>query len=202
MRRSAPFSLVGVALGAFLAPVLLLPQDARAQAGRLLDDAERDRIVEAHNAARARFGAAPLVWDDTLARQALRCVGENRGRSFRHCQSGYGENMAGTTGVMAMAAAVQMWMDEEPLYEIPTQRCRDFACGHFTQVVWPTTERVGCAVGPGDAGWTNLICNYDPPGNYGFWGDADGSETDDGPFYYFDPPPFERGGSRPPGGGV
>ena len=172
MRRCAPLSLVGFAVGAFLAPALLLPQDARAQAGRLLDDAERDRIVEAHNAARARFGAAPLVWDDTLARQALRCVGENRGRSFRHCQSGYG---------------------------IPTQRCRDFACGHFTQVVWPTTERVGCAVGPGDAGWTNLICNYDPPGNYGFWGDADGTETDDGPFYYFDPPPFERGGSRPSG---
>lgn len=40
------------------------------------------------------------------------------------------------------------------------------ATGHFTQVVWKGTKRIGCAKRfcPG-SNWTVYICNYDPPGN-------------------------------------
>ena len=36
--------------------------------------------------------------------------------------------------------------------------------GHFTQVVWAATERVGCGVAQCN-GMDVWVCNYDPPGN-------------------------------------
>lgn len=35
---------------------------------------------------------------------------------------------------------------------------------HYTQIVWPGTARVGCAVHRAP-GWDYLICRYSPPGN-------------------------------------
>jgi uncharacterized protein YkwD len=42
-------------------------------------------------------------------------------------------------------------------------------CGHYTQIVWRDTLRVGCGVANCEAGsyhYEIWICNYDPPGNY------------------------------------
>jgi hypothetical protein len=46
--------------------------------------------------------------------------------------------------------------------------------GHFTQVVWKASQRLGCAhqlckTVRGLDGWIDahyLVCRYDPPGNY------------------------------------
>ena len=36
--------------------------------------------------------------------------------------------------------------------------------GHYTAIVWPTTSRVGCAIGR-SAQWDVLVCRYSPAGN-------------------------------------
>lgn len=36
--------------------------------------------------------------------------------------------------------------------------------GHYTQLIWPTTQRVGCALSSG-RGSDVLVCRYSPAGN-------------------------------------
>lgn len=175
---------------AALGLLLGLPSPAAPQEARVMSGPEMAEILAAHNEARRRFRVPVLAWGTELAEQALRCVEENRGRSFRHCDSGFGENMYASTNPRPPAEAVRAWMDEEVDYDDRRDRCRDFACGHFTQVVWSATRRVGCARGPGERGWINVICNYDPPGNYGFMGDERGERDPNGRWFYFDPAPF------------
>ncbi|PKI53176.1 hypothetical protein CRG98_026437 [Punica granatum] len=39
-------------------------------------------------------------------------------------------------------------------------------CGHYTQVVWRNSVRLGCAKIRCITGGTFIGCNYDPPGNF------------------------------------
>ena len=38
--------------------------------------------------------------------------------------------------------------------------------GHFTQVVWKSSQRLGIAKAKSSSGWTYVCASYDPPGNY------------------------------------
>ena len=64
--------------------------------------------------------------------------------------------------------AVNMWYDEIKDYNFETGRGR--GTGHFTQVVWKDSTRVGCGVklrcGGGMMAMTSVVCRYQSPGNY------------------------------------
>jgi hypothetical protein len=134
------------------------------------------RILAAHNAERARVGAAPLLWDPTLAAHAAAygpTLAATRAlvHSPRASRSGERENLARAWhGSMSPEQLVGMWSAERRLLQpgslvFPgasrTGRWEDVA--HYTQMVWPTTTRVGCAIYSAD--WDYLICRYSPPGN-------------------------------------
>ncbi|KAI9112362.1 hypothetical protein K1719_016559 [Acacia pycnantha] len=79
----------------------------------------------------------------------------------------YGENLAGSTGDLSGAAAVKLWVDEKADYDYNSNSCAaGKQCGHYTQVVWRNSIRVGCAKVKCNNGGTFIGCNYDPPGNY------------------------------------
>lgn len=64
---------------------------------------------------------------------------------------------------------VDAWAGEVQWYDFETTRCApeaDPGCGHFTQVVWLSTQRVGCGRAFGADGSQVWACSYDPPGNY------------------------------------
>jgi pathogenesis-related protein 1 len=137
-------------------------------------------ITAAHNQARAAKGIAPLTWDADLAAIAQawaeRCVDEqapiglidhNPGRSDTY--PGYvGENIYGSGGPARGTDAVALWIAEEADYDYPTNTCRS-VCGHYTQVVWADTSRLGCGIHscPGLTYGNTVICNYAPGGNLG-----------------------------------
>jgi hypothetical protein len=65
---------------------------------------------------------------------------------------------------------IELWTREKRMlqpgsYRFPgvsrTGEWEDVA--HYTQMVWPTTTRIGCAIYSAD--WDYLICRYSPPGN-------------------------------------
>jgi len=132
------------------------------------------RLLAAHNEERALVGHAPLAWDADLAASAAsygpalaslhRLV-----HSPRETRPGQRENLAmAWHGTLSPEQFVDLWSREKRMLQpglFPavsrTGQWEDVA--HYTQMVWPTTTRVGCAIYAAD--WDYLICRYSPPGN-------------------------------------
>ncbi|MCI68562.1 pathogenesis-related protein 1a, partial [Trifolium medium] len=56
----------------------------------------------------------------------------------------YGENIAKSSGDMSGTDAVKLWVDEKVNYDHATNSCASGAtCGHYTQVVWKNSVRLG-----------------------------------------------------------
>jgi pathogenesis-related protein 1 len=146
-------------------------------AGSALDDEQVDAFVAAHNDARAAATPTPdpplppLAFDADLARTAqewsARCV-------FEHSTNGFGENLAAFSGADSSPDdVVDAWASENEFFDYESNTCVDGQqCGHYTQIVWRDTQRVGCGVSSctfpelGGAEGLFWVCNYDPPGNF------------------------------------
>ncbi|KAK9166086.1 hypothetical protein Scep_001277 [Stephania cephalantha] len=124
--------------------------------------------LDPHNAARAQVGVGALVWDDTVAATALNYAYQRAGDcSLVHSGNpNYGENLAMSTGSLSPAEAVKLWTDEQQYYDYNSNTCIGGVCGHYTQVVWANSLRLGCASVTCNSGGTFVICNYYPPGNH------------------------------------
>jgi hypothetical protein len=132
------------------------------------------QILAAHNYERALVGHAPLVWDPALAEHAasygpvLGRLGDLR-HSPRESRPGERENLAmAWRGTMSPSAIVGLWAAEKKLmrpglFPAVSRSGNWEDVGHYTQMVWPTTTHVGCAIYSTE--WDYLICRYSPPGN-------------------------------------
>ena len=133
-------------------------------------------MMRAHNEARARVGAPKLVWNAELANDAaIFARSMARTGKFAHDpQHGrspkQGENLwVGTRDAYAYGEMIGAWVDEDRYFRrglVPdnstTGTWGDIA--HYTQIIWPTTTRVGCAVAS-NARSDYLVCRYSPAGN-------------------------------------
>ncbi|OVA16316.1 Allergen V5/Tpx-1-related [Macleaya cordata] len=122
-----------------------------------------------HNAARAAIGAKPLVWDTRLANYAQWYANQRRGDcALIHSTGPYGENIFWGSGWgWKPAQAVQAWVAERRWYNPYTNTCNGQQCGHYTQIAWRGTKKLGCAsVTCYNGRGVFITCNYDPPGNY------------------------------------
>lgn len=134
------------------------------------------RILSAHNAERAKLGVPPLSWDPDLVRSAQRWADHLASRQlFEHAPEQVlgdeGENLwEGTRGYFAVDAMVDAWIREKRSFKpgiFPnnsvTGKVGDV--GHYTQLMWRRSKRVGCALARG-VGDDVLVCRYNEPGNY------------------------------------
>lgn len=139
-----------------------------------LDPVSR-QLLDAHNRERALVGAPPLQWDFNLARSAMAYgpVLAASGRlqhSPRASRPGQRENLwRGTAYAYLPAQMVGSWAAERRLFRpgiFPAVSATGnwVDVSHYTQMIWRTTTRVGCAVYRSRQ-WDYLICRYTPPGN-------------------------------------
>lgn len=136
----------------------------------------RSAMLNGHNEARRASGMPPLAWDEALARDAAiyaqRLARTNR---FEHDrQAGrnprQGENLfMGTRGAYSYADMIRLLVDERRHFR--PGRFPDISrtgnwsdVGHYTQIIWPTSQRVGCATASNRAN-DYLVCRYWPAGN-------------------------------------
>ena len=133
------------------------------------------QLLARHNLERARKGIERLRWSGKLAREAQawadRLAIENAMRHADHAtRGGAGENLwMGSAGAYDANFMVDAFLAEREHYRpgaFPmvsrTGKWEDV--GHYTQIIWPGTEEVGCAVSR-NASNDFLVCRYWPAGN-------------------------------------
>uniref|UniRef100_A0A673J6W8 Cysteine-rich secretory protein LCCL domain-containing 2-like n=1 Tax=Sinocyclocheilus rhinocerous TaxID=307959 RepID=A0A673J6W8_9TELE len=165
--------------------------DAPLRTRRAIGWSDREEILQLHNKLRGEVYPTAsnmeyMVWDDELEKSATywaeQCQWEHGPKDLL---MSIGQNLAVHWGrYRSPAYHVQAWYDEVKDYTYPyphecnpwcPERCSGPMCTHYTQVVWATTNRVGCAVHLcprmnvwGEI-WENsvyLVCNYSPKGNW------------------------------------
>lgn len=133
-------------------------------------------MMRAHNEARTKVGAPDLVWNAELAKDAAvyADVMVRSGKFAHDPQVGrnpkQGENLwMGTREAYSYGDMAGAWVDEDRYYKrglfpnnSTTGRWGDV--GHYTQIIWPTTQRVGCALAS-SRNDDYLVCRYSPAGN-------------------------------------
>ncbi|XP_021776180.1 pathogenesis-related protein 1A-like [Chenopodium quinoa] len=124
--------------------------------------------VDAHNAARAEVGVENIEWDDELAAYAQQYANQRMDDcALEHSQGPYGENIVAGPGDASGIDAVKMWVDEKANYDYDSNTCApNEMCGHYTQVVWRNSVRLGCARVLCNGGGIFITCNYEPRGNF------------------------------------
>jgi hypothetical protein len=136
-----------------------------------------ERLLAAHNRERNAAGIAPLAWDPELAAEAASWGGQLAAAgAFEHEDPGdddedpQGENLwAGTRGAYAPEEMVGGWIEEKKFFRpgrFPDNSVTgDYAdVGHYTQLMWRESDRVGCALAEG-AKEEVLVCRYRTAGN-------------------------------------
>lgn len=152
--------LLTVTLAGQVAPV------AAQRATHPLEASLRNAVLAAQNRVRAEVQVPPLTWSDDLARYARHWAESLTARhAFAHRpHTQYGENLFERRGGHAAPEqVVAAWASEAQNYDLRTNTCHG-VCRHYTQLVWRSTERVGCDVAQSE-GAEIWVCNYDPPGN-------------------------------------
>ncbi|MCD7449599.1 hypothetical protein HAX54_000664 [Datura stramonium] len=126
-----------------------------------------------HNLVRATKMELPLTWDSNLENYAKWWASSRREdcrlmHSFPEGDFKLGENIYwGSGSTWTPTDAVNAWADEKKYYDYASNSCVEGQlCGHYTQIVWKSTRKVGCARVICDSGDVFMTCNYFPPGNY------------------------------------
>ena len=133
------------------------------------------RILSVHNALRSQVGVPPLSWDPALGQQASTyamqlALTNSFHHSNRNARQDTGENLwMGTRGAYTYEAMVGAWSSERRNF-VPgvfpaVSRSGNWQdVGHYTQMVWRATTRLGCALAS-NATTDFLVCRYASAGN-------------------------------------
>ncbi|KAK7118246.1 hypothetical protein R3I94_021919 [Phoxinus phoxinus] len=165
----------------------------RQRGKRAITASDMQAILNLHNKLRGQVyppasNMEYMVWDTELERSAEEwaetCLWE-------HGPAGLLPQIGQNLGVhwgryRPPTSHVQAWYDEVKDYSFPYPqecnpdcpfRCSGPVCTHYTQLVWATSSRIGCAInvcynmnvwGQIWAKAVYLVCNYSPKGNW--WG--------------------------------
>jgi len=148
----------------------------------------RNAVLTMHNQARREFGVAPVEWSEELATGALAHAQYMAATGvYGHDQTPgrrrkSGENLwRGQRGTFAYDVMVRVMVEEGRYFRpgaFPDNSVNGdwHAVAHYTQIIWPTTTQVGCALAS-NATTDYFVCRYAPTGNKdGFYLSAAGRD--------------------------
>ncbi|XP_028307868.1 peptidase inhibitor R3HDML [Gouania willdenowi] len=148
---------------------------------RATSSKEMKVLLDYHNRVRSQvFPPAAnmeyMLWDEGLAKSAdswaSRCVWDH---GPTQAMKYMGQNLSVTSGrYQSITDLVRSWYNERHRFSYPN-KCSGSVCSHYTQMVWASSSRLGCAVrrcsnmhvfGSTWREATILVCNYAIKGNW------------------------------------
>jgi pathogenesis-related protein 1 len=135
---------------------------------------EMQGMIEAHNECRESLNLPPLVWSKKLAKKSLKWAKKLKRDNYclykhspKENRENIGENISWNQGYsMQPREVAEFWISEQKYFDFDTRICKTDidSCGHYTQIIWRDTKKVGCAIVQcGDEQvW---VCQYEPAGN-------------------------------------
>ncbi|XP_078681759.1 glioma pathogenesis-related protein 1-like [Branchiostoma floridae x Branchiostoma belcheri] len=146
-----------------------------------LSQAQINAILQAHNNYRSAVSPTAanmeyMEWDDSLATIAQSWAD---GCNFEHntnqepsysAELWVGENLYASTGSYNAGEETENWHSEVSDYTYSSNSCASGrVCGHYTQVVWATSNKLGCGMKfcatLANSYLNNaslVVCNYSP----------------------------------------
>ncbi len=142
------------------------------------------KALEIHNYARKQVGSTPLVWSEKLEKQALLyakiLARKDNKQNMKHSQTNDGENMTYSYSAEIRDGVVVPTFSSNPLTEASIgwyEEIKDYRyskikkirigrpVGHYTQMVWKNTKKVGIAYAISKKGSVYVVARYFPAGN-------------------------------------
>ncbi|XP_076264117.1 uncharacterized protein LOC143198658 isoform X2 [Rhynchophorus ferrugineus] len=139
---------------------------------KITEDNFDEDFLDAHNKYRRRHGVPPLKLDKELCKCAEEWARHLASRNIleHRPESNYGENIyclysSDPTFTINGNTPVDTWYDEikdHPFGREPS----NLKSGHFTQVIWKSSEYLGVGVAKSSQGSIYVVANYSPAGNF------------------------------------
>lgn len=135
---------------------------------------EMQGMLEAHNECRASLNISPLVWSNKLAKQSSKWAKKLKRDNYclykhspKENRENIGENISWNQGYsMQPREVAELWISEKKYFDFKNKKCilNPDSCGHYTQIIWRDTKKVGCAMirCGNEQVW---VCQYEPAGN-------------------------------------
>ncbi|KAM5332404.1 GLIPR1-like protein 1 [Glossophaga mutica] len=139
-----------------------------------------DECVAAHNEMRGKVqppaaNMKHMTWDEDLAKTAkawankCKFVHNSCLKKSYECHPTFkfvGENIwIGGLPIFTPKLAIVSWYNEKDFYNYSSLHCSK-VCGHYTQVVWANSYKIGCAIticpNLGRAETSIFVCDYGP----------------------------------------
>lgn len=146
-----------------------------------LTRAQVDETVRAHNIWRKRVGVFSIRWAADLAAMSQTratylamhgcfiehgLLPEDVGENLYHSWPLKADGRPDALNPVTATQVVDAWGDESAYYSAAHDTCASGRqCGHYTQIVWPTTEEVGCGMAVCPSMGQVWVCRYRPKGN-------------------------------------
>ncbi|XP_021108243.1 cysteine-rich secretory protein 3-like isoform X2 [Heterocephalus glaber] len=136
-------------------------------------------IVNKHNELRRAVSPSAsdmlkMEWSRAAAKKAQawadQCQYRHSRKEDRKLNVGCGENLFMSSAPFSWSSAIQGWYDERRNFIFNVgPKTPDAVIGHYTQVVWYSSSRVGCGIAhcPRNPVFKYyMVCHYCPAGNY------------------------------------
>jgi pathogenesis-related protein 1 len=165
-----------ILLFAVVVSTKLFSQKVPNSTGSKILQSEAQGALDFHNKVRNDVGSPPLEWSSELSAYAQawadhlakdKCKMQHRPHDGKWKQI-HGENIFwGSSTSFNATNASEDWYSEIKDYKHgPLNNSNWFKTGHYTQMVWKNTTKVGLGQATCPTGAIIIVGNYDPPGNY------------------------------------